>query len=72
MYGFTRSFNLSVAVSLLVARMAERRRAALGRLGDLPPEVRAKWRARWYAQSIRGAAGIVERFVSEKTRSECV
>lgn len=72
MYGFTRSFNLSVAVSLLVARMAERRRAALGRSGDLSPEVRAKWRARWYAQSIRGAAEIVERFVSEKTRRECV
>jgi tRNA (guanosine-2'-O-)-methyltransferase len=72
MHGFTRSFNLSVAVALLAARMAERRRAALGRTGDLPPEFRAKWRARWYAQSIRGAGEIVERFVSDRTQSVCL
>ena len=72
MHGFTRSFNLSVAVALLAARMAERRRVALGRPGDLSPEVRAKWRARWYAQSIRGAAEIVERFVSNQTHGGCV
>jgi len=68
MVGFTRSFNLSVAVALLAARLAERRRRALGRAGDLPVEVRAKWRARWYALSIRGAGEIVERYVSDLTR----
>jgi tRNA (guanosine-2'-O-)-methyltransferase len=68
MFGFTRSFNLSVSVALLVARASERRRAALGRPGDLPPAERAKRRARWYAQDIRGAAEIVERFVSNRTR----
>lgn len=72
MHGFTRSFNLSVAVALLISRMAERRRAALGRAGDLSPELRAKWRARWYAQSIRGAGEVVDRFVSKQTRRECV
>lgn len=72
MHGFTRSFNLSVAVALLAARMAERRRAALGRAGDLPAEVRAKWRARWYAQDIRGAGKIVARYVSSETQRECV
>jgi len=72
MHGFTRSFNLSVAVALLVSRMAERRRRALGRAGDLPAEVRAKWRARWYAQDIRGAGEIVKRYVSDETRRECV
>jgi tRNA (guanosine-2'-O-)-methyltransferase len=71
MHGFTRSFNLSVSVALLASRMAERRRAALGRAGDLSPELRAKWRARWYAQSIRGAGEIVERFVSNQTQRLC-
>ena len=72
MAGFSRSFNLSVAVALLLARMAERRRRALGRAGDLPAEVRAKWRARWYAQGIRGAGEIVERYVSKATQGDRV
>ncbi|HWM88859.1 MAG TPA: RNA methyltransferase [Kofleriaceae bacterium] len=72
MFGFTRSFNLSVAVALLLARLAERRRRALGRPGDLPPEVRAKWRARWYAQSIRGAGEIIDRHVSNLTHGDRV
>ncbi|HLU66824.1 MAG TPA: RNA methyltransferase [Kofleriaceae bacterium] len=67
MFGFTRSFNLSVSVALLVARAAERRRGALGAPGDMPAEERAKRRARWYAQDVRGAAEIVERYVSSRT-----
>jgi tRNA (guanosine-2'-O-)-methyltransferase len=69
MYGFTRSFNLSVSAALVISRASERRRAALGRLGDLPPEERARRRARWYAQDIRGAAEIIERHVSKQTRA---
>lgn len=69
MFGFTRSFNLSVSAALLLSRAAERRRAALGRRGDLPAEERARRRARWYAQDIRGAAEIVERHVSKQTRA---
>ena len=65
MYGFTRSFNLSVSAALILARASERRRTALGRLGDLPAEERAHRRARWYAQDIRGAAEIIERYVSK-------
>jgi tRNA (guanosine-2'-O-)-methyltransferase len=72
MYGFTRSFNLSVAVALLISRLAERRRAALGCTGDLPVEVRAKWRARWYVQSIRGSGEIIERHVSQLTPGDRV
>jgi tRNA (guanosine-2'-O-)-methyltransferase len=68
MFGFTRSFNLSVSVALILQRAAERRRAALGRAGDLPAEERALVRARWYAQDIRGAAEIIERYVSKQTR----
>jgi tRNA (guanosine-2'-O-)-methyltransferase len=68
MFGFTRSFNLSVSVALLTSRAAERRRAALGRTGDLPGEERAYRRARWYAQDIRGAAEVIDRHVSARTR----
>ena len=69
MFGFTRSFNLSVSAALILARAAERRRAALGTAGDLPAEERARRRARWYAQDIRGAAEIIERHVSKQTRA---
>jgi tRNA (guanosine-2'-O-)-methyltransferase len=61
MYGMTRSFNLSVSVALLVAEAAARRRAALGRAGDLDDEARRVLTARFYAQSVRGADGIVRR-----------
>ncbi len=69
MFGFTRSFNLSVSAALILARASERRRAALGRAGDLAAEERARRRARWYAQDIRGAAEIIERHVSKQTRA---
>jgi tRNA (guanosine-2'-O-)-methyltransferase len=72
MFGMTRSFNLSVSVALVMSRAAERRRAALGRPGELAVEDRAKRRARWYAQDIRGAAEIISRHVSAQTRPERV
>jgi tRNA (guanosine-2'-O-)-methyltransferase len=68
MFGFTRSFNLSVSVGLVMARLAERRRAALGAAGDLPADRMLRLRARWYALKIKGAVGVVERVYSE-TRS---
>jgi tRNA (guanosine-2'-O-)-methyltransferase len=70
MTGFTQSFNLSVSVSLGVYETSRRRREALGRPGDLPDEERARLRAEWYALSMdrRAAAGLVARYVSEKTR----
>jgi tRNA (guanosine-2'-O-)-methyltransferase len=68
MFGFTRSFNLSVSVGLVMARLAERRRAAIGADGDLPAERVLRLRARWYALKIKGAVGVVERVYGE-TRS---
>jgi tRNA (guanosine-2'-O-)-methyltransferase len=61
MPGMTRSFNLSVAVALLTAESSARRRAALGAHGDLDPVRRQELTARYYAQSVRGAAGILGR-----------
>lgn len=61
MYGFTESFNLSVTVALAMSRIAQRRRAHLGRLGDLDEARYRELRARWFAQKVRGASGILER-----------
>jgi tRNA (guanosine-2'-O-)-methyltransferase len=63
MYGFTRSFNLSVSVAISVHRTATRRRAAIGRAGDLPDQERARLRARWYELSVdsRTVEGILQR-----------
>lgn len=68
MFGFTRSFNLSVSVGLVMSRLAERRRAALAAEGDLPADRMLRLRARWYALKIKGAVGVVER-VDAETRS---
>lgn len=64
MHGFTRSFNLSVSVALVLQRLAARRREHLGSPGDLDDQERALLRAQWYAHSVRAADRIVERYVS--------
>lgn len=61
MFGFTQSFNLSVTVALAMSRIAARRRAAIGRLGDLEEERRERLRARWFTLGMRGAIGILGR-----------
>jgi len=61
MFGFTESFNLSVTVALAMTRIAARRRAQIGSLGDLDDQARRELRARWFALKIRGAAGVLER-----------
>lgn len=61
MYGFTESFNLSVTVALAMSRVAARRRAAIGALGDLDEPHRRELRARWFALSIRAAVPILDR-----------
>ncbi|MEM9494273.1 MAG: RNA methyltransferase, partial [Myxococcota bacterium] len=71
MHGFTQSFNLSVSVALTVHRLAQRRRDAIARTGDLDDQKRAHLRARWYAHGVRGAGAIMARHVSEKTQSAC-
>ncbi len=63
MYGFSESFNLSVTVALAMSRIAARRRAAIGALGDLEHEQKKILRARWFALKIRGADGILERLL---------
>jgi tRNA (guanosine-2'-O-)-methyltransferase len=69
MFGFTQSFNLSVSVALVLARLAHRRRRELGAPGDLADDRMRYLRARWYALKIKGAIDIVER-VGNQTRSD--
>jgi tRNA (guanosine-2'-O-)-methyltransferase len=61
MPGMTRSLNLSVAAALLIERAASRRRAALGRVGDLEVDEVLALRARFYAASVRGAELVLAR-----------
>jgi tRNA (guanosine-2'-O-)-methyltransferase len=65
MFGFTESFNLSVTVALAMSRIAARRRAAIGGLGDLHETRRRELRARWFALKLRGAVGILERALGD-------
>lgn len=64
MYGFSRSFNLSVSVALVVRELAEARRRALGADGDLEAQRRAHLRARFAATGVRGLEQVVARYVS--------
>jgi len=61
MPGLTRSLNLSVAAALVLERAAARRRAALGRAGDLDVAAVLRLRARFYAASVRGADAVLAR-----------
>jgi tRNA (guanosine-2'-O-)-methyltransferase len=61
MTGMTQSLNLSVAAALIIERAAARRRRALGRTGDLEPEVALALRARFYVASVRGAEAVLAR-----------
>lgn len=66
MAGMTRSLNLSVASALIAFHGATRRRAALGRAGDLDEQARLGLRARYYAASVRGAEQIVARHLTSR------
>ncbi|MGE0548966.1 MAG: TrmH family RNA methyltransferase [Kofleriaceae bacterium] len=68
MLGFTESFNLSVTVALAMSKIAERRRSAIGSIGDLDDMRRRQLRARWFALKIRGVVGILERKLGETPR----
>jgi len=65
MAGMTRSLNLSVATAICAehAARARRRHLPAGARGDLGPAAAMRLRARFYAESIRGADEIIARAV---------
>ncbi len=68
MHGFCQSFNLSVSVAMFVHRLASKRRAQVGTVGDLSEDRRRHLQARWRATGIRGLSHIIERHVSSLTQ----
>ncbi len=65
MFGFTESYNLSVSVALTLERVVARRRASIGRSGDLPAEVQRRLRAAYYARSVNHAPALLRRHLLE-------
>lgn len=59
LHGFSESLNLSVATALSTFSLTSRRRAALGRRGDLDEAGLLELRARYYLRHVRGALTIV-------------
>ena len=68
MHGFSQSVNLSVAAAITLYTHAQRRRAALGRAGDLEGLSLDALRARWYRKDVRGADAIVARWIANHRR----
>jgi len=69
MHGFCQSFNLSVSVAMFVHRLASKRRAHLGAVGDLSEARRDLLRARWRGISVRRLDKVLERAHREQNVS---
>jgi tRNA (guanosine-2'-O-)-methyltransferase len=67
MYGLTQSLNVSVALGVCLYEATRRRRAAVGREGDLSPEERETLRGRFLTRAVRTSRKIAEAI--SKTRS---
>jgi tRNA (guanosine-2'-O-)-methyltransferase len=59
MFGYSRSFNISVALGICVHSAASARRLALGEAGDLSPEQKAQLRKQWLKLSRKHSEQIV-------------
>ncbi len=65
MYGFTESYNVSVAAALVLYTLTERLRATLPPAQwQLPPDVQAQKRAEWAIRSLRRGPELAARFLT--------
>jgi tRNA (guanosine-2'-O-)-methyltransferase len=62
MYGFTRSFNLSVSAALILRELTRQMRASSLNWG-LSEEEKLELRLKWYRRDLRGSELIEERFL---------
>ena len=68
MWGFTRSYNLSVSAALAMSETCRRYRANAGRAGDLNPEEKALLRVLWMFRSVRAAPKLLAQAAEKKTQ----
>jgi tRNA (guanosine-2'-O-)-methyltransferase len=60
MAGFTRSFNLSVSLGICLHTATSRRRAVLGREGDMDESTRAALKKRWVQLGVKDSERILD------------
>ena len=65
MSGFTRSFNISVAVAMVLQRARGLRAGALGRTGELTADQRFILAARYAVRSLPGAGALLRRALTD-------
>ena len=70
MFGFTESFNLSVAVALALKPAIENRRRYLGTASDLPRDAVGRLRAAYYARSLPCAPDVLLRYATRSERGK--
>jgi tRNA (guanosine-2'-O-)-methyltransferase len=70
MFGFSRSFNISVAVALTIYTAVQKRIELFGRSGDLPDEEKTALLAEWLKHNVRGSEHILARGLTMETEAE--
>lgn len=70
MFGFTRSFNISVAAALTIYTAVQKRIELFGRSGDLTDEEKEQLLTEWLKRDVRGAEHILARGLSLETEEE--
>jgi tRNA (guanosine-2'-O-)-methyltransferase len=68
MFGFSQSFNVSVAAAITLARAVERRVAERGRHGDLPEAEAQTMRERFYVLAVKQRSRIAKAERAEERR----
>ena len=72
MWGFTRSYNLSVSAALAMSAACRRYRTSAGRTGDLRPKEKARLRALWMFRSVRAAPELLARAAERRTQGSAL
>ena len=67
MFGFTRSFNISVSAALIIRELTMRIRSSAVRW-QLSEAEKQSLKLRWYRQIVRGAAELEKRYLEDRSR----
>lgn len=69
MYGFTQSFNISVATAIILYHALNQRKAILGQQGDLTEKERQILKARYYLKSVSHATQLLTGSTQKKSET---